>query len=387
MAYLVLNPDVFLFPAETGYMAYDPVGDRLHQLNPLASLIVELCDGSRTSEDIFELVQTFMPAESGPEIAAWIGQAMEAGLLLQSGSACVRAGEPSVEDLTNLAHRMNNTGRHQVAYLAWKQVTEVTPEDADAWYWLGDTAYWLGRLDEARAAYSKYLTQHPEDAELQQLVIALGKGAPPARAPNDCIEQIYRRMSPDYDALMRERLDYQAPERLRDAIVSVIGDRGGLAILDLGCGSGLSGACLKDKASLLAGVDLSPEMVELARKREIYDRLDVAEITDWLTRNDACFDLIVICECLVYFGDLREVVAAAARRLGAGGVLALTVERGDRYPFHLTNSGRYAHHIDHVREAAAAAGLIPAYLEEGFLRKEYGVPVTGLYAVLTKNRL
>jgi predicted TPR repeat methyltransferase len=383
MAYLVLNRHVFLFAAEDGYVAYDSSADRLHQFNPLASLIVELCDGSRTSDDIIELVQPFVPTESAPEIAAWIGQAMDAGVLVEAAPG--QANEPSVKELTNLAHRMNDTGRHQVAYLAWKRATELSPEDADAWYWLGDTAYWLGRLEEARAAYTKYLTRHPEDAELQQLVIGLGKGAPPSRAPNDCIEQIYRRMSSDYDTLMRERLDYQAPERLRDAIESVTGNRGGMTILDLGCGSGLSGSSLKDKASLLVGIDLSPEMIDLARKRGIYDRLEVAEITDWLARHQARFDLIVICECLVYFGDLRDVVAAAAQRLHPGCVLALTVERGGQYPFSLTHSGRYAHHFDHVREAARAAGLSPAYLEEGFLRKEYGAPVTGLYAVLTKD--
>jgi predicted TPR repeat methyltransferase len=60
------------------------------------------------------------------------------------------------------------------------------------------------------------------------------------------------------------------------------------------------------------------------------------------------------------------------------------MERGERFPFQLTDTGRYAHHPDHVREAAAAAGLTVAYLDEAFLRMEYGVPVTGLFAVLKK---
>jgi predicted TPR repeat methyltransferase len=60
------------------------------------------------------------------------------------------------------------------------------------------------------------------------------------------------------------------------------------------------------------------------------------------------------------------------------------MERGETYPFRLTDTGRYAHHPDHVREAAAAAGLAVAWMEEAFLRMEYGVPVTGLFAVLKK---
>ena len=75
------------------------------------------------------------------------------------------------------------------------------------------------------------------------------------------------------------------------------------------------------------------------------------------------FDLIISCDCLIYFGDLSPIVAAAARRLKPGGVFAMSMERGNRYPFHLTDTGRYTHHPDHVREAAAKAGLAVAQIE------------------------
>ena len=56
-----ISPAILLSPVETGYVAYDPVGDRLHQLNPVAALLAELCDGSRTVEDIRALAGPFMP--------------------------------------------------------------------------------------------------------------------------------------------------------------------------------------------------------------------------------------------------------------------------------------------------------------------------------------
>jgi predicted TPR repeat methyltransferase len=125
-------------------------------------------------------------------------------------------------------------------------------------------------------------------------------------------------------------------------------------------------------------------MIELARARGIYDQLEVAEITEWLDRTQAQFDLIAACDCLVYFGDLQAVAAPAARRLNPGGCFAFTTERGERYPFHLSDSGRYTHHPDHVREVAVRSGLIVARLEEGFLRTEAGAEVTGLLALLKK---
>jgi predicted TPR repeat methyltransferase len=123
-------------------------------------------------------------------------------------------------------------------------------------------------------------------------------------------------------------------------------------------------------------------MIELARKREIYDRLEVAEITAWLNGTQEQFDLIASCDCLIYFGDLHEIAAAAAKRLKPGGLFAFSMECGTRYPFHLTDTGRYEHHPDHVRDVAAAAGLSVARLDQAFLRNEYGTPVTGLFAVL-----
>src|SRR5262249_29473387 len=145
------------------------------------------------------------------------------------------------------------------------------------------------------------------------------------------------------------------------------GGNTGLSILDLGCGSGLVGASVSTLAAKLIGVDMSPEMIELARARGIYDQLEVAEITEWLERGQTQFDLVISCDCLIYFGDLGAVTRAAAKRLKPGGFLAMSMERGDRYPYHLTDTGRYTHHPNHVRDVAADSQLNIAKLEENFL--------------------
>jgi predicted TPR repeat methyltransferase len=217
------------------------------------------------------------------------------------------------------------------------------------------------------------------------LLVALQDAAPPPRTSDRAIQQIYKGFARSYESRMREDLKYQGPERMSEGIRAVIGDEGGLAVLDLGCGSGLTGACFKHWAGRMTGVDLSPEMIELARGRNIYDRLEVGEVTQWLNKTEERFDLLGSCDVIIYFGDLHEIVAAAAERLNAGGVFAISMEKGERYPFHLTDTGRYSHHPDHVREAAAAAGLSVAYLDDAFLRMEYGSPVTGLFAVLKKS--
>ena len=72
----------------------------------------------------------------------------------------------------------------------------------------------------------------------------------------------------------------------------------------------------------------------------------------------------------------------AARWLRPGGCIAFTVERSDRRPFQLTDSGRFAHHEDHVREVAGESGLTVVGVDDAVPRYEYGRAVDGLVAVL-----
>ena len=382
MANLIINPVILLSPVEGGYVAYDPVLDRLHQLNPLAALLTELCDGNHSDDEIREIAGPLMPEGKTGEIDRWIEDGLKAGLIVREGREAAAARELSSGELLTLTKRLKLGGKFQSAYLCGKRAVELNPGDSDAWYELGELAQCVGRRDEARLAYRKYLDANPDDGEIEHLLIALNDDAPPPRASDRAIQHIYKSFAASYESRMLEDLKYVGPERLQDALKPVMGERSGLSILDLGCGSGLAGVMIKPRAAQLVGVDLSPDMLELARARGIYDRLELAEITAWLGQDQASYDLVISCDCMIYFGDLSPIVAAVAKRLKPGGVFALSMERGTRYPFHLTDTGRYTHHPDHVREAAAKAGLAVAQMNESFLRHEYVEEVMGLYAVL-----
>ena len=91
-----------------------------------------------------------------------------------------------------------------------------------------------------------------------------------------------------------------APTALRQATASVRGGRA-RALLDLGCGTGLSGDAWRHDTECLVGVDLSPEMVARARARCVYDRLDTAEITAWLSVDrPERYNVIIACDSLFY---------------------------------------------------------------------------------------
>src|ERR1041384_3399304 len=81
-ARLVRNPLVAFAPTDDGYFAYDTARDRLHRLNAAAALIVELSDGTRTSD---ALIADLAPMVGGDEAQAgcarWIAGAIDNDLL------------------------------------------------------------------------------------------------------------------------------------------------------------------------------------------------------------------------------------------------------------------------------------------------------------------
>ncbi|MCB9384422.1 MAG: methyltransferase domain-containing protein [Bryobacterales bacterium] len=372
------NPTLLFCPGEEGYLAYDPAADRIHRLNPVASLIAELCDGRRSVDQIEMLVERALPTTRGSEVPRCIREGSAAGLFV-SWRGGARADDPA-----GLSQKLREEGKIEAAYICRYAAAETDPENVDHWSALGELAHILGRREQARQAYERVLELTPSDAETRHILTALRGEAPPPRASNAVIEQLYERFSTFYESNVLDELDFQGPKRLAALAEQALPGREGLAALDLGCGSGLAGAEIKARCRRLVGVDLSQPMVRVAQERGVYDLLEVAEITDWLAACSEQFDLVVACDSLIYFGDLRETVQRVATLLTPGGAMVLSLEKGEVDPFALSDSGRYTHHPGHVRAAAAAAGLNVQQLEEGFLRMEYGEEVTGLFAALHK---
>jgi predicted TPR repeat methyltransferase len=123
-------------------------------------------------------------------------------------------------------------------------------------------------------------------------------------------------------------------------------------------------------------------MLEKARGRQLYDGLEVADITEALRGRPGGYDLVLALEVLNYLGDLAPVMRAAAAALRPGGLFALTAERGDGAGFALRGTGRYTHGLAYLRAETAAAGLAEAHAEEAALRSQQGKPMVAHVLVL-----
>jgi predicted TPR repeat methyltransferase len=197
------------------------------------------------------------------------------------------------------------------------------------------------------------------------------------------VQRLFDQHAPDFDRALVERLDYCGPELLLEAVRTIKGTPLRLgAVLDLGCGTGLSGAAFRPCCDWLVGVDISSGMIEQARAKGLYDHLVVAELMEFLKAEaGAQHDLALAADVFVYCSDLAPIAAAVARVLAPGGLFAFTVETHDDPGVRLQETLRYAHGPAHVRAAIAAAGQRIVLLTGASTRTEKGAPVQGLLVV------
>lgn len=114
---------------------------------------------------------------------------------------------------------------------------------------------------------------------------------------------------------------YERPEMIRLA-----GDVAGLEVLDAGCGSGPLTEALLAKRAVVSAFDLSPAMVELARRRlgEAAE-LRVADLGAPLPYPDDRFDLVISSLALHYVKDWASALAELRRVLRPGGRLLVSI--------------------------------------------------------------
>ena len=299
-----------------------------------------------------------------------------------SGPLFISSGDLIADRRYDRARAYAADGDLAAAADLYAQAVELSPGFSSGWFALGEAREALGDRDGARSAFAQAVAADTEDRHGAALRLArLGGADPAAVAVHAYVRTLFDQYAPRFDRAL-EDLSYAAPAMLRDA-VAAHGTRFG-TMLDLGCGTGLAGAAFRPHIDWLAGVDLSPKMVEIARAKGLYDRLAVGEIGAFLAgeiADAATHHLVVAADVFAYIPDFATTAGAIARVLAPGGLFAFTVETHDGEGAIVGAKMRYAHSADFVRGALADAGLKLLDLKAASTRTENRIPVPGLLVV------
>ena len=111
-------------------------------------------------------------------------------------------------------------------------------------------------------------------------------------------------------------------EAVISAILDNAGVKAGVDVLDVACGTGvLFSDYLQRGVASLTAIDISPEMVKLARQK--YPKVCVLCGDVEQTVFDQCFDVIMIYNAFPHFPDPARLIGCLARWVKPGGRLSV----------------------------------------------------------------
>jgi predicted TPR repeat methyltransferase len=300
----------------------------------------------------------------------------------------IRLNPQHVDAYNNLGVLLSNLKRLPEAVECFCRVTTLMPKHPEARRLLAMAHCTLGETEKAVKIFEEWLAEEPESPIARHMLAACSGRSVPERASDAFVEQVFDGFAASFDKKLAQ-LSYRAPAichaMLEDAGFEAAKQ---LDILDAGCGTGLCGPLITPYARRLVGVDLSAGMLTEAKDKGVYDELAKGELTEYLRAHRDAFDLVVSADTLVYFGNLDEVMTAAAAALRPGGHMIFTLEEAGAgegaLDFVLRTHGRYCHTQRYVEAALARAGLVPLVVHAE-LRMEAGSPVAGLAVRATKR--
>jgi len=139
--------------------------------------------------------------------------------------------------------------------------------------------------------------------------------------------EFYRKWAQDYDRQMIEIRGYISPARIAEMLVRQLPQKNA-AVLDIGCGTGLTCRLLAEQGyDRLDGIDLSRDMLGVARERDIYRDLIQADVNQPLPLESASYDGVISSGTFTHGHVGPQPLAEIFRVLKPGGVLACTVHQ------------------------------------------------------------
>jgi len=316
----------------------------------------------------------------------------DAGTLFEK----MRADKRDMNDTVRFfwAETLSNAGKYDEAFDAAYDISPNAEEYGRLFFFLAKMLYKLnekGEKDACEQRVSRWRKDFSADEAVAFTCAALsGKTGTPTPSPAFA-EKVFDFMADDYEDTVVEKMKYKGVEKLAHMLKKAhIPAKKSFDIADLGCGTGLAGKVLKKytgKHGRLTGVDVSQNMLDVAKGKRVYKKLVKNDLLSFMAGEKETYDLLVCLDVFGLFGDILPVLKAAHRALKKGGLFLFSVSQNtvSQEAYCLRPSGRYLHSVPYVEALLEDEGFLVMQEEDGALKKSVGTTMLDTVFLVQKN--
>jgi len=255
------------------------------------------------------------------------------------------------------------------------------PNDALLFNMIGGCYVGLGQLDMAIKFYRKALAIKPDYGVPQHMLNAL-TGNTSTEPPKEYIKNLFDDYAEKFDDSLIKQLGYKLPFLMKELILKLDLTRNKFdKVIDLGCGTGLTGKELRDISNNLTGIDISSNMIDKTRELDVYDHLFEGDIVDILSSSKEKYDLFIALDVFIYVGELTKIFKTIKQCCNKNALFIFSIETQEEDGYSLLKSARYAHSDDYIVNIVSNGFKVIDSQKVG-LRKEKGSWIEGKIFIL-----
>ena len=257
----------------------------------------------------------------------------------------------------------------------FKQALKFGSNNANIYYNLSINYTKVGLLSKAVENLKTCLKIQPKHQSASHIYNSL-TGRKTKTAPRDYITGLFDYYAENFENALINDLDYKIPKEIKNLLLKNSLNSLG-SVLDLGCGTGLVGLEINKNCNYIEGIDLSTNMINKARQKNVYDKLVETEIIDYLTNNSLKFDYFIAADVFIYIGDLYKVFKLIKHRNKKSWNLVFSIELTGGNYYKLEKSGRYSHSKEYISSLCAEFGFYVKKFRKLPIRKENDKYISG----------
>jgi len=253
----------------------------------------------------------------------------------------------------NLGDTLHKLGQLDASVRSYEKAIAIKPDYAEAHNNLGNTLKRLGQLDAAVRSYKKALAIKPDYVVPQHMINAL-TGNTSTKPPKEYVKNLFDDYAERFDDSLVKQLQYKLPFLIKELILKLDPPRNKFErVIDLGCGTGLTGKELRDISNNLTGIDISSNMVNKARKLDVYDCLIEGDVVDILSSSKEKYDLFIALDVFIYIGELTKIFKTVRQCCNKNALFIFSIETQEEDGYFLLKSARYSHSEGYILKTAS----------------------------------